>query len=146
MPSSRAPLRVLRRRLTVLWTAAAALVMAAGGGFAAVESHLVSGYWQGVWWALSLMTTVGFVGESPETVSGRVLSAVLMVAGFALMALTTAALATILVREEEEPTIQAERDFERSTRQVLAEISARLDAIERGLTERRPPSPPAAGP
>ncbi len=35
-----------------------------------------------------------------------------MVAGFAMMALTTAAIASILVREEEEPQREVERDFE----------------------------------
>ena len=63
--------RTLRHRLAALLSTATALVLAAGGGFAALENHLVSSYWEGVWWALSLMTTVGFVGESPETTSGR---------------------------------------------------------------------------
>ena len=130
-PSAR--VHLLRRRLVVLLSVSGTLVLAGGGGFAALENHVVSGYWEGVWWALSLMTTVGFVGESPETTSGRLVSAVLMLAGFAVMALTTAAIASTLVREEEEPDLVAERDFEKSTRRLLADIAARLEKIERAM-------------
>lgn len=68
----------------------AVVVLLAGGGFAAFESRQVSSYGEGVWWALSLMSTVGFVGEAPESTAGRLVSSVLMVTGFALMALVTA--------------------------------------------------------
>ena len=54
------------------------VVLLAGAGFATLEKGLVSSYWEGLWWALSLMTTVGFVGETPETTGGRIISAALM--------------------------------------------------------------------
>lgn len=123
----------LRRRLVVLGSLSGALVLAGGGGFAALENHVVSSYWAGVWWALSLMTTVGFVGGTPHTPSGRLLSAALMVAGFALMTVTTAAVASTLVREEEEPDLEAERDFAQATRELLIDVVARLDRIETAL-------------
>ncbi len=91
-----------------------------------------------MWWALSLMTTVGFVGETPETTGGRILSAVLMLGGFAILALTTAAIASLFVREEEAPFEKSERAFERETIVRLDELSARLERIERAL----PPAPP----
>lgn len=108
-------------------------MLAGGGGLAAFESNVVSSYWEGVWWALSLMTTVGFVGESPETASGRLLSALLMVAGFAMMSLTTAMIASVFVREEEEPAREAERGFEQSTSALLSAIESRLSVIEQSL-------------
>ena len=125
--------RRLQRRLTALISLGGVLVLAGGGGLAALESNVVSSYGEGVWWALSLMTTVGFVGEAPETIGGRVISALLMVAGFAMMALTTAAIASILVREEEEPQREVERDFEASARDLLADIADRLTALEAAL-------------
>ena len=88
----------------------------------ALESKTVGNYWEGLWWALSLMTTVGFVGESPETASGRILSAVLMVSGFAMMTLTTAAIASLFVREEE-PAEATERTFERAVMVRLDELA-----------------------
>ena len=130
----------LRHRLGVLLAGGALLVLLAGGGFAAFESRVVSSYGQGVWWALSLMTTVGFTGETPETVAGRVLSAVLMVSGFGLMAVVTASIASLFVHQEEEPNVRAEREFEVSNRELLEQLAGRLDAIERSLRsiEERP--------
>jgi voltage-gated potassium channel len=123
------------------------LVLAGGGGLAALESNVVSSYGEGVWWALSLMTTVGFVGEAPETGGGRVLSGLLMVAGFAMMALTTAAIASMLVREEEEPQREVERDFEASARDLLADIADRLTALEAAVATRAAaPEPPPGAP
>lgn len=121
-------------------------MLAGGGGLAALESNVASSYGEGVWWALSLMTTVGFVGEAPETAGGRVLSGLLMVAGFAMMALTTAAIASMLVREEERPQREVERDFEASTRDLLADIAARLTLLEAAVAHRAETPTPAAGP
>ena len=49
-----------------------------GGGLAAVEADAARGYGDGVLWALSLMTTVGFVGGQPQAVAGKVIAASLM--------------------------------------------------------------------
>lgn len=56
-----------RRRLVTYLITAAFIALLAGGGFAAFESRQVSNYWEGLWWALSLMSTVGFIGEAPES-------------------------------------------------------------------------------
>jgi hypothetical protein len=66
--------RATPHRIALLLGLGALIVLLSGGGFAALESDTVSTYWGGVWWALSLMTTVGFIGEKPETVAGRVSS------------------------------------------------------------------------
>ena len=57
------------------------------------------------------MTTVGFVDGTPDTVAGKVASAVLMLLGFGLLALTTAAIASLFVREDEEPEEKLEREL-----------------------------------
>ncbi len=123
------------RRVAITWllVLAPVVVLLAGAGFASLESDTVSSYWEGLWWALSLMTTVGFVGESPETTGGRILSGVLMVSGFALLAVATAAVASLFVREEEAPGEQREREFEVAAFARLDEVSQRLSAIEREL-------------
>lgn len=135
----------------MLITGGAAFVLVGGGGLAAVENHVASSYGEGVWWALSLVTTVGFVGEKPETTGGRLVSALLMVAGFAMMTLTTAAIASTFVREEEEPDLAVERDFERTTHDLLTAILTRLDALEaaarpdvRRIDPAPDPPPPGA--
>ena len=135
----------LRHRLGWLLLGGALLILLAGGGFAAFESRVVANYGEGVWWALSLMTTVGFIGEAPETTAGRLLSAVMMVAGFGLMALTTAAIASLFVHQEEEPDVAAELELGTANRELLRLLMTRLDSIERSLQslESRPPPPPA---
>jgi hypothetical protein len=84
----------LRRRLLTYLVFAGFLVMLTGGAFAAFESRQVSSYWEGLRWSLSLMSVVGFIGAAPESALGRLVSSVLMVSGFALMAM-------VFVREEQ---------------------------------------------
>ena len=52
-----------------------------------METDTVASFWQGPWWSLSLITTVGFLGQPPHSAGGAVLSVVLMVVGFLLLAL-----------------------------------------------------------
>lgn len=131
-----------RRRLITYLSFAAFIVVLAGGGFAAFESRQVSSYWEGLWWALSLMSTVGFIGAAPESLEGRLVSSVLMVSGFALMALVTAAIASLFVREEQEPEERAEQRFDAQALSLLADIAQRLEAIEATTT----PAPPRQEP
>jgi voltage-gated potassium channel len=131
-----------------LLAASGALVVVTGGAVAAVETDTVTTLGRGLWWAVALMTTVGFVGDPPHTATGAALSVLLMVAGFFLLALVSAGLASLFVREDE-------RDIdERAELQsvvLLAEIRAlhaRLDALQGGPTGGVEPagtSGPAAG-
>lgn len=126
------------RRLRYLLPFAALVVTLAGGGFAALETHTVGSFGDGVWWALSLVTTVGFVGQTPVTIGGRVLAGALMLFGFALLSLTTAALASLFVREDETPAEQRDAAFESHALCELRALRERLDRIE-----RMPSAPPA---
>jgi voltage-gated potassium channel len=119
--------------------AAAALVLAVAGAAAAVETDTVTSYPRGLWWSLSLMTTVGFVGAPPSTTLGAILSVVLMVAGFFLLAMVSAALASLFVRDDErgfedretEATARLLEHVER-LRSELAEVRAAVDRSEPG--------------
>ncbi|GAA2156004.1 hypothetical protein GCM10009844_43820 [Nocardioides koreensis] len=110
--------------------ALAALVVGAGGA-AAFESDTVGSYWEGLWWALSLMTTVGFVEGTPTSVGGALTSAVLMVSGFLLLSLISAALASLFVREDEEPAEEREEAIEQQILDRLTAIELRLQSLER---------------
>jgi len=96
----------LHVKQTWLWPAVAGTlvtIVVAAGAAAAIETHTVESYWRGLWWSISLLTTVGFIGEPPRTAAGAVLSVVLMVTGFLLLAMVSASLASLFVREEEAP-------------------------------------------
>lgn len=142
-------IRLRRSFLRAVLPLTAALVVLGGGGLAALESGTVHSFGDGVWWALSLMTTVGFTAGVPTTAAGKVLSAVLMVGGFVVLATTTAAIASLFVRADEFPDSLREREFDRETLAALGEQSARLERIERQLAENlrasTPPRPMECG-
>lgn len=140
------PRSQLRRRLRIYLVLGGFLVLFSGAGFAAFESHQVSSFWEGLWWSLSLMSTVGFIGEAPETVAGRLLSALLMVSGFGLMALVTAAVASLFVREEQLPEQQAEERFAAEALELLAALADRLEALEARIGAQASSPDPSPGP
>lgn len=120
-----------RLRITRSWVVTAIvlsplLLVVAAGGVASFETRTVDNFWEGLWWSVSLMATVGFINQPPETVPGAVLSVVLMIAGWLLLALVSASLASLFVREDVEPFEEQER---RVDRDILAELRALTDRI-----------------
>jgi voltage-gated potassium channel len=130
-----------RSSLRYLLPAAVLLVLLSGGGFAAFETDTVGSFGEGIWWALSLVTTVGFIDGAPHTSAGRMLAAVLMVFGFGLLAMTTAAIASLFVREDEEPVELHDSEVEAEILTELRALGARLDRLERaaGSPDRAAP-------
>jgi voltage-gated potassium channel Kch len=106
------------------------LVVVAGAAAAAIETRTVSSFGRGLWWATSLITTVGFIGEPPETTAGVLLSAFLMVVGFLLLAMVSASLAALFVRQEERPVEAEEALADQRILQALERLEQRLASIE----------------
>jgi hypothetical protein len=128
--------RVGSRWLVTVVLVAVLVVLVAAAAAAAVESRTVSTYARGLWWTVSLITTVGFIGEPPETGPGAVLSALLMIAGFLLLAVVSASLAALFVREEEIPREEREESAAREVLAVLRSIEERLGRLEDELRDR----------
>lgn len=128
---------ILRRRLVIVVAIGAALVLLAGGAFAAFEDRAVGSYWDGIYWALSLMTTVGFIGGSPQSTEGRLVAAVLMISGFAMMTLVTAAISSLFIREQEQPDRESDDAFEAKVLRILEDLSERIGRLE-GRSSRGP--------
>lgn len=125
--------------------ASGALVLAGSGAVAAVETETVSSFGRGIWWCLSLMTTVGFVGTPPTSTAGILLSIVLMVAGFCLLALFSAALASLFVREDERPFEARERATEHLVLGELRALRAEVERLQAMVSPDGRPGPDSSG-
>jgi hypothetical protein len=120
------------------------IVVVAAGAAAAFETDTVPSYWRGLFWAISLITTVGFVGAPPRTDQGTILAVALMVVGFVLLSMVSAYLAAMFVREDEGPHEAAEESTERAVLASLLRLEARVASLERAVSERA--SHPRSGP
>lgn len=90
-----------------------------------------------LWWALTTITTVGYGDHYPVSMEGRLVAAVLMIAGVALIGVVTATVASWLVQRVSSPA-QAQED--RTIAELRAEVAA-LTAAVRALA----PQPRATG-
>jgi voltage-gated potassium channel len=85
----------------------------------------------GLWWAVTTITTVGYGDRFPITAAGRAVGAVVMILGIGLFGLLAATLASFLV----------EKDLEKKeVDPQIVEMAERLERIERLLIERQKPS------
>jgi len=106
-------------------------VLGGGAAYAAVEKVGPNGdrlsAWDGMWWAITTVTTVGYGDSYPQTDGGRVIAIAVMLVGIGFVAILTAAAAGRFARSHREA--EAER----------ADLAARLDGIAQRLDgiERR---------
>ncbi|HXV33530.1 MAG TPA: potassium channel family protein [Gaiellaceae bacterium] len=140
---------VFRRRLTLVQAfGLAAVVTGTGvlvGGWliSTLEPERFEHVGEGVWWAITTITTVGYGDFVPSTAAGRAVGAGLMLLGFAALAFVTATMASIIVGE-----VRAEeRLIEREETEILAllsELNERLERLERTVAgEAEGPVSPA---
>jgi voltage-gated potassium channel len=103
--------------------------VAGGGGFASVENI---SFGNGVYWAITTMTTVGYGDISPRTTEGKLIAVVVMLVGIGTAALLIGAVAQRFLAPSVEQVEIAEDDL---LAHVL-EITARLNTMERVLRQR----------
>lgn len=109
------------------------IVIAGAAGFTAVEQdHQDQSFnlWDGLWWAVTTVTTVGYGDVPVSTDAGRVIAMAIMLAGIGFVAMLTAAAAERFVVRDVE---QSDHDAAAAHAEVLArldEITARLARLE----------------
>ena len=136
--------QIVRRVFTfegVRYAALLALMTAVGGGtaFASVEKEPSA--WDGIWWAATTMTTVGYGDVIPQTDTGRVLGLVVMVVGIGFGTLVIGAVSQRFFETESRKEIVS--DIENVEVDVVREIRAmatRLADLEAAVARRTPPS------
>jgi voltage-gated potassium channel len=115
-----------RRGTGFLLLGAVVVVLVAAGLVVAVErddpNTSIQSFGDGLWWAITTVTTVGYGDKYPLTAAGRGIAVALMLVGIAAFGLITANLAALFVEEQ---------DDEVETR--LREVNDRLIRVEAAL-------------
>jgi voltage-gated potassium channel len=124
----------LRRLLSLEGVKYAALlavgtILVGGAVYATVEKVGPDGQalstWDGVWWAITTVTTVGYGDNYPVTDGGRMIAMAIMAVGIGFVALLTAFVADRFINEQQ--TTEAKED---QILDELRQIRERLDQLE----------------
>jgi voltage-gated potassium channel len=67
-----------------------------------VEGSNIKTFSDGLWWAVTTVTTVGYGDRFPTTTEGRILAVMLMLVGISLVGVITASVASWFVRLSQE--------------------------------------------
>ena len=76
------------------------VVVVAGAVETLVDHDQFPTTWDGIWWAMVTVTTVGYGDIAPESVGGQIVAVVVMIFGIAFLSVLTATIATRFVNAE----------------------------------------------
>jgi voltage-gated potassium channel len=134
----RQPLSV-RKAMAVIVSATVVSVLIGGVVITVVDSEEFPNIGIGLWWALQTVTTVGYGDVAPQNAAGRVVGAVIMLEAIAFIAIVTAAITSSFVerarRQQAATETGADRELGTLLAEQLADITARLDGLQRTLDE-----------
>jgi voltage-gated potassium channel len=103
-----------------------AVVVVAGAAQSIFASGEFGSLWDGIWWAVTTITTVGYGDIYPKTTEGRLIGIVVMVVGIAVASVLTATIASKFVRDEREgetaEILQTLRHLEADVREIKANL------------------------
>jgi voltage-gated potassium channel len=102
------------------------LVVIAGAVQATVDSTDFESFWEGVWWAVSTVTTVGYGDIYPTTVAGRLVAMGLMLVGIGFLAVLTATIASLFVKADRSEETTEILDTLRRIEADVAELKAQI--------------------
>lgn len=92
-------------------------------------SSTIDGFGDGLWWAVTTLSTVGYGDTYPVTTTGRLVAVTLMLAGITLLGVVTATLASWLV-ERVADSNEAEQV---ATRRQVEELTAQIRELRREI-------------
>jgi voltage-gated potassium channel len=93
----------------------------------------IENFGDALWWAVVTISTVGYGDRFPVTGEGRAVAGGLMLGGVALLGVVTASIASWLIDNVRE----AEESAEAATRADVAALSARIEDLQRAMTDLR---------
>ena len=138
MPGGRIEVRVERwyerlslvRAVGSVLVVAVILVLVAGALERIVEPDTFTSIGLAYWWAVTTVTTVGYGDVVPESPGGRVVAAMLMLTGLALIPTLTSVIVSTLIGKRHAADQQRIIEMEESVAVTLERIEERLARIE----------------
>ena len=135
----RAVARATTPRGATLLIATAATVITVGTGvlMTLVDGETFPSIGSGLWWAVQTVTTVGYGDAVPANLAGRLVAALVMLAGVAFLTVITASITSTFVarlRREEKP-----RGAEPATAEQVRQLDSRLERIEAAVNRSSSP-------
>ena len=121
----REPISV-RNAASVIVTATFIVVVGGGIAIRAIDHREYSSIWEGMWWSLQTVTTVGYGDVTPKDTAGKIVGAVVMLEGIAFLAIVTAAItSTFVTRAQREQKSGGAARGHRSRKQQATRSSTR---------------------
>jgi voltage-gated potassium channel len=103
-------------------------IAVAGGAQAAFATEDFPSLWDGIWWAVTTTTTVGYGDLYPTTVQGRIIGMLLMFVGIGFLSLLTASIASRFVKQERGEEHVEVLEVLRRIEADVAELKSRIPA------------------
>jgi voltage-gated potassium channel len=120
----------LVRAVSTIILVAIVLVLVAGLLARIVEPETFHSIGLAYWWAVTTVTTVGYGDVVPESPGGRLVAAVLMLTGLALIPTLTSVIVSTLLYKTRQSEQERIEQLEEDQATVLARIEERLARIE----------------
>jgi voltage-gated potassium channel len=124
----------VRGAAVVIAAASTSMTLLAGALMTVADHDNFPSIGSGLWWAVQTVTTVGYGDHVPVTVAGRLIAALVMLAGIGFLTVITAAITSSFVsrsRLDQKPS-----DTATSAAEELRQIDERLERIEAALAGR----------
>lgn len=118
------------RRAVGLIVATATVLAFTAAVIVRIVDPAIGTFGDALWWAVATVTTVGYGDVVPESTTGRIVGAALMLTGIGLIPLITSVVVSILVTQRTREAREAELDN-------LNKVLERLDELERSVLTQR---------
>jgi voltage-gated potassium channel len=77
-----------------------AAVVVGGSVEALIDTNDFHTTWEGIWWAVVTVTTVGYGDAVPHSVEGQVVAMVVMLVGIGFLSVLTASIASVFIKTD----------------------------------------------